>query len=245
MIYRMKNILNTCIVMIVMMTSMPAAARQVTGMDIIGTDCEDEKEQATSPYKSSAAKDPVSPLYGTYHFISPDVKYGKLGSLAMMDIMIFPGYSTSIFKANVYQTRQMAKDTDLEYLFGGTCLFLNGEYRLGMSLTNFADASIMFGYSYTPEMGSILEKVFSGTTFNYVDNDTELFFGAELSSRIASMNASLRFGYRINRGDFNIYDSQRNEYSTVAFDASGFIVSVGFRLGGGDTKVLRVNRKRH
>jgi hypothetical protein len=81
-------------------------------------------------------------------------------------------------------------------------------------------------------------------TFNYV-NMTDLFFGLELHSRFPVLNANFKIGYRSLKGGINMYNQgdKKNPFNVTPFDFNGIMASVGFTLGGKESKganILRV-----
>ena len=164
--------------------------------------------------------------------------YKELGSLSLLKFPVWSGFSTSLAKGTVFKS--VSPDGTPQFLFSASPFFLNGEQRVGGGLHQYLDANLLLSYSWLPHLTD--QNWFSSlaVNFNYVDMSS-VFVGLEMHSRIPALNANFRIGYRIQKGFINIRSG--NHYDSHPFDNSGIIASVGFALGGKDTKganILRV-----
>lgn len=170
------------------------------------------------------------------------VPYKELGNLGFLKFPIFPGFSTSMVRASAFKST--GDSSTQKYLFSGTVMFLNGEFRLGGGVHQFLDVDLLASYAYTPQIHSLGWDILNDMHFTYVDM-TDIFFGLEFHSRIPVLNASFKVGYRSMKGNANIFQEEGREkgYMSTPFDNSGIMASVGFTLGGKDSKganILRV-----
>ncbi len=159
------------------------------------------------------------------------------GDASLMRFYIWPGFSTCFAKASFYKSA--LADVSSKYLMSGTCLFLNGEQRLGGAVWKMIDASFLFSYSYLPHFDvSNLEL-----KLNYLDG-YDIFFGVEVASRIPALNVNLRMGYKAASGNLNLCETvgMSKNYKAIPFKNSGFQVSLGFTLGGYDCKGANILR---
>lgn len=186
-------------------------------------------------------------ISGQYNLSDNHISAGGLGSFnefgnaSLMKVSIFPGYSSSLVRGTAFKS---ISNNSPQYLFNATCIFLNGEMRIGGAVHQNLDVDLLAAYSWLPTLHDKMEVLSEGMTFNYVDM-TELFFGVELHSRLPVLNANFRVGYKVMRGNANIYGGgeKKSEYVSYPFDNSGIMASVGFTLGGKDSKganILRV-----
>ena len=190
----------------------------------------------------------MSILSGEYYLsdnildLGEGLAYKELGSLSLMKFPVWPGYSTSLVRAGAFNaTTPTDKD---KYLFSGSVFFLNGEQRIGGGVHQYLDVNFLFAYSITPQIHTKNLSILQDMHFSYVDM-TDIFLGLELHSRIPVLNASFRFGYRMMKGNANIYSGGGKEKGFVShpFDNSGMMAALGFTFGGRESKganILRV-----
>lgn len=164
--------------------------------------------------------------------------YKELGNLSVLKFPVWPGYSTALLQGTVFKATTAG--TSPQFLFTAAPFFLNGEQRIGGNVLQHLDVDFLFAYSWLPHM---TEKDWFQNLdlgFNFVDMSS-VFFGLELHSRFPVLNANFKVGYRIQKGNFNI--SNTKKYEIYPFENSGIMASVGFTLGGKDSKganILRV-----
>jgi len=168
--------------------------------------------------------------------------YKEIGSLSIFKFPVFPGYSTSLARATAFKSElpETALDGAPQYLFSGSIFFLNGEMRVGGDVHQNLDVDLLASYAILPEIHNLGWSMLEGISFPYV-NMTDIFVGLELHSRLPVLNASFKVGYRMMKGSANIFKNK--SYSSYPFDSSGIHASVGFSLGGRDSKganILRV-----
>ena len=167
--------------------------------------------------------------------------YSELGSLSFLKFPVFPGFSTSLVRATAFKSDlQTPLDGAPKYLFNGTIAFLNGEMRIGGGIHQNLDVNLLASYSVLPQIHTMEWSVLEGMNFPYVDM-TDVFVGLEFHSRLPVLNASFKVGYRMVKGNANIYSDKK--YTSYAFDNSGMMAGVAFMLGSRDSKganILRV-----
>ena len=145
---------------------------------------------------------------------------------------VFPGFSTSTLKARAYMNATPAGSPYPKYLFGGSIMFLNGEFRMGGSVSQYADINLLGTYTFDLPVNAALRGQ-GVSRFNCV-NAYDTFFGLELSTRIPSFNVNFRAGYSMSEGAIYLINEGQTERGE--FKTAGFVVSAGFTLGGYDSK---------
>ncbi len=174
-------------------------------------------------------------------------KYGLLADVQLGRFNLFPGLSTSVIKASIFKasndfggkvidagTGEDGKGINVDkrkyddYMFAGTCLFLNGEFRAGVSILKNLDVCVLGSYAWYPPLKSILP-------LDHVDGQ-EMFFGLELSSRISYLNINMKLGKEIYKGNYNFYvhekaDKNADKFYSEKFDFNGMAFTLGFTLG--------------
>lgn len=186
-----------------------------------------------------------SALWGNLPLTNSQIQYGtegvntfkEIGSAGFMKIPLWTGFSTSLLRGTVF--KGLTDDTTPKFLFNATCLLLNGEERIGGSLHQNLDANLLVSYAWLPHLKDFEWLRSAALNLNYVDM-TEIFVGLELHSRFPVLNANFRFGYRFQKGYVNIYSEKA--FSNYPFDNSGLFASVGFTLGGKDSKGANIMR---
>lgn len=160
-----------------------------------------------------------------------------IGDAGLMRFYIWPGFSSCLAKATFYKSD--ISGISSKYLMNASCIFLNGEQRVGGSVWKLVDASLMFSYSYLPKIALPGLEL----KLNYLDG-YDIFFGLELASRIPVLNANFRFGYRTAGGNLNLYEvsDKKGGHKTYPFNYGGFQFSLGFTLGGYDCKGANILR---
>lgn len=213
-------------------------------------------------------------LAGDIFFAKPDVTtldkdytpYHLLGIGQFGRFNIAKGLSTAILKASIFGVNETYKETDIDtgygegvatnddntkypqYMFAATPLFLNWEFRTGVSILKQLDVAALGSYAYYPQLIKYIP-------FNHVSGQ-QMFFGIEISSRISVLNANIKIGKQILTGgkynflvvpseDFSLED-HTDKYNVVETKMSQFIVSVGFTLGdkvSRSNNMLRIKKK--
>lgn len=198
--------------------------------------------------------------------------YQRVAEVTLAELMLFPGMTTCAFKGNMFwQTSSSERITyldskgadiaslqpggDKESLYKNisfipafSALFINGEFRLGGAVHNYADICLMTSYAWYPQ----LTKIFPFTHMSGHD----IFIGGEVTSRIPIFNVNIKAGLQAFYGQANICvpegvlksstavaDRYYSKPYTVPFNDAQFVVTVGFKLGGPDSKgnnILRV-----
>ena len=177
------------------------------------------------------------------HQVMAETAYKEVGNLSFVKMFLWPGFSTALAEGVFFNA--VDPGVTPKYLFSATPVFLNGEQRIGGGLHQFLDVDLIASYYWLPALHSI-EKLDTGTwmKFNYV-NMRDLFFGLEFHSRVPVLNANFKVGYRSLKGGVNIYDEsdRNNRMKVYPFEFNGIMASVGFTLGGKESKganILRV-----
>ena len=169
------------------------------------------------------------------------------GSAFFGQFKMWNGLSTSILKAaafNVAEKQFPFKDENAvqpEWLFGGSCLFLNYDFRMGGGFCQYGDANLLLSYSWYPPLTILLPMShFSGH---------EAFAGIEVSSRIPFVNINMRLGVQYLNGRSNCYNVPSERYTETKdcfteapYNHLALVASVGFSLGGRDAKGRNVLR---
>ena len=163
-------------------------------------------------------------------------KYSLLANLQLGRFVVFPGLSTSIFRVSVFNVNQNFSNTFItdegafsdkkydDYMFAGTCLFLNGEFRMGGSIIKNLDICALGTYAWYPKIDSFLSK-------SHI-NGSEMFFGIELSTRISYFNLNVKLGKEIYNGSYSFHkDKPADQFFSQEFNYDGFTLMVGFTLG--------------
>lgn len=93
----------------------------------------------------------------------------------------------------------------------------------------------MAGYAWSPRLCFVGE-------YSHLSG-TDIFVGAEVCSRLHSINFNLKCGVQIFKGEANYYrkgqsgsGNNDSDWYHKSIDRSQFVVSVGFTLGGKDSK---------
>ena len=168
--------------------------------------------------------------------------FKEIGRADFLHFPVFPGYSTSLLHADAFKA--VTPDQELQYLFTGSVMFLNGEMRIGGGVHQYLDVNLLASYSWFPQIHTKDWTFLEGMSFDYIDM-TDIFLGLEVHSRLPVLNARFKVGYRMMKGNANIYtgDGRKSSYQSHPFDNSGIMASIGFSLGGRDSKgahILRV-----
>lgn len=192
--------------------------------------------------------------------------YQRIGEASVAKLRLFDGLTTSLAKASFFaETNSQEKINypisngkevsesvwkNISFIPAMTILFLNGEFRIGGGIHNLVDINLLATYCWYPNVSSFLP-------LSHMSGH-DIFIGAELSSRIPIFNANLRMGFQSFYGQANIcrpaggssfsFDNARYRFIgpvnyEVPFNNAEFVVSIGFTLGGKDSKgnsILRI-----
>ncbi|MBR5299213.1 MAG: BACON domain-containing protein [Bacteroidales bacterium] len=190
-------------------------------------------------------------LSGDYYITSGKaIEEGRIplrANASFAQFRLCNGLSTSILRVSSYETSAVDlpflddEIKDPKWIFGASCLFTNYEFRMGGGFCNYGDANVLLSYSWCPPLTLVLPyHHFSGH---------EAFAGVELTSRIKVFNVNFRLGAQYINGNINCYNVPSNEYEEVKncfttshIDNLSFVASVGFTLGGKDSKGRNVIR---
>ncbi len=211
-------------------------------------------------------------LVGDYFLSKPVLKnneglnlYHILATGQFGRFTIFPGLSTSIIKASVFQIDNTYKDTEFtsinenipdttilkypDYISAFSLLFINAEFRIGFPISRALDICALGTYTLYPNVTKF-------STFNHVSGQ-DIF--VELASRISAFNVNIKIGSKVLSDiSYNIYKKSNqqvainigsdysNYYHTVPAQLEQFVVSIGFTLGQGrgyGNNILRLFRK--
>ena len=196
---------------------------------------------------SYSSTDNFAPIAGNLLLMDHQVSDGtssfkEVGNLELLKMYIWPGFSSSLVKGVLFNA--VDQGTTPKSLFSATCVFLNGEQRIGGGLHQNLDVDLFASYYWLPALHSFEKMDMSWMTFNYV-NMLDLFFGLEFHTRFPVLNANLKVGYRSMKGGVNLANQgdKKNPYIVTPFDFNGIMATVGFTLGGKESKganILRV-----
>jgi len=171
-----------------------------------------------------------------------ELPFKEVGNLELLKMYVWPGFSTAFAKGVFFNA--VDEGTTPKNLFSASCVFLNGEQRIGGGLHQFLDVDLLASYYWLPVLHTIEKIDMSWMTFNYV-NMRDLFFGLEFHSRFPVLNANFKIGYRSLKGGVNLYNKngKNSGYDVSPFEFGGIMASIGFTLGGKESKganILRV-----
>ena len=134
-----------------------------------------------------------------------------------------------------------------------TLLFLNEEFRMGGAILPNLDVNMLATYAWYPSL-QFLHSLDPKLSLTHMSGH-DVFLGAELNSRIPVFNVHVKAGMQAFFGEANIrrpgtLPKERVEYRYVtvpytvqAVNDIQFVVSLGFTLGGGESKgqnILRI-----
>lgn len=182
--------------------------------------------------------------------------YNLIGTVNLMRFRLFHGLSTSVIKGMVFLpatqnaafTKSAAstikgdvKISNEAFLPAVTCLFLNADFRIGGAVLDYMDVDFLATYAWYP---TFLKKLLP---FSHVSGH-DVFFGAEVSSRIPYFNVSLRIGmqmYPMLTANLCNTASTANEVeakyiSTPLNVPNMFVIGVEIAIGGKGNSIWRV-----
>ena len=177
-------------------------------------------------------RDKFSFIKGNYFFggVKPVPGYKYMADAGLFNLAFIPGYTTSIVRASLFMPESQG---DGKMYLSASCIFLNGEFRIGGAICDCVDVNANISYSWTPNLNKLFEK--QKWEIPYICG-TDMFLGAEFSTRIKAFNVNVKVGEQLfinsqlnnpisNKGDIT-YDIQG-----VKGVQSAFVVGVGFTLG--------------
>ncbi|MBR6423823.1 MAG: PEGA domain-containing protein [Bacteroidales bacterium] len=180
--------------------------------------------------------------------------FRRIADVSLAELSVVPGLTTNVIKATAFwqtddtQTLNVA-NSDIQnmpkmFLPAISVLFINGEFRLGGGLRNEVDFDLLGTYAWYPNVSSFIP-------FSHMSGH-DVFLGGEISSRFPFVNLNFKAGLQVFYGQANICgpttksnvkDRFYHESYTVPFNNAEFVVTVGIKLGGKDSKgnnILRV-----
>ena len=189
--------------------------------------------------------------------------YRRIGDVSLAKMRLFDGLTTSVVKATLfgeYDPNQHitypGKDVsgadykNITFIPALTIMFLNGEFRVGGGVHNLGDVNLLATYCWYPNVSGFIPMTHM--------SGHDIFLGLELSSRLPIFNANLRMGFQSFYGQANICRPTANTTASggnvksrfgdpvaykVPLGQAEFVISLGFTLGGKDSKgnsILRV-----
>ncbi|MDR1682827.1 MAG: PEGA domain-containing protein [Candidatus Symbiothrix sp.] len=179
---------------------------------------------------------------GEYYSLLASAQFGRFN--------LFPGISTSIARASLFQWNKDSSpinfsvpegeegdpfQPDNEFLPAMSVLFTNAEVRLGGSIHRNLDIAAIGTYAWFPKLHELIEEI----PFSYIDGH-EMFLGVELSTRISYFNVNIKIGQERVKGHYNFL--QKNEEGTSrsstsfnffreAFALTNTGITIGFTFG--------------
>lgn len=160
------------------------------------------------------------------------------GEFGRFNVFI-PGLSTSLLNATVFKVTEeflnktvVLGETEIkfenQYVFSGSCLFLNGEFRTGGSVFKNLDFNLLGSYVWHPTLPDVIP-------FSHITG-TEKFYGVEIGTRISHLNVNLKIGKEIFNGDYNyclpkVSTETKNTYIAMPVAMNNIVISIGFTLG--------------
>lgn len=183
-------------------------------------------------------RDKFSFIKGNYYFTgtklnasaSPEVGYRYLADVGLLNVAFIPGYTTSIARVSFFQSVNPGNSSYNPLYLSASCILLNGEFRIGGEIFDCLDVNANISYSFTPKLNSFFEK--QTWDIPYISG-TDMFLGAEISSRIKAFNLNVKVGEQLFiNGEMNT-PGKDHVYDVLSFGGvqSAFVVSLGFTLG--------------
>jgi hypothetical protein len=170
-----------------------------------------------------------------YYDLMYDFQFGRFN--------LFPGLSTSILRSSMFSiTKDFKKEiiatepsSEIENtnqdiypanLFSLSCLFLNGEFRIGGYPTKFLGVCALGSYVWYPPFSKLIQ-------FSHI-NGQEIFIGVEITSRISYFNANIKIGQEIYKGKYNYLlkiTDEKKQFFSNPFTVNNFVITMGITLG--------------
>lgn len=205
------------------------------------------------------SKDNFRFLGANYYLLKPKAfevygkHYQRIGDVSLAELSIVPGLTTCVVKGTAFwQTNnsetfnnEKLKDVKGMFIPALSILFINGEFRIGGGLRNEIDFDLVGTYAWYPNVSGFLPLTHM--------SGHDIFLGGEISSRFPIINLNVKAGFQIFYGQANICgtgtsNNVRDRFADpvpykVPFNDAQFVVTVGLKLGGKDSKgnnILRV-----
>ena len=185
--------------------------------------------------------------------------YLNMGNASLAKFKIVDGLSTAVARGGLFMGKDRsvpleirAGNPEKEHTVGNdqflpaiSALFINGEFRVGATFFDYLDVSAMAAYAWYPD---VWKKIVG---FSYMSGH-DIFFGLEASTRLPVFNINFKAGMQMYKGfkaNFflkdmgNSGDLETHFYSEPVTLPNMFVISVGFSLGGMNSKgqnILRV-----
>ena len=187
--------------------------------------------------------------------------YLNMGNASFAKFKLVDGLSTALARGGLFMAKDRQsplaiKDTKKEkpnpYEVGNaqlipaiSALFINGEFRVGATFFDYLDVSAMGAYAWYPDVWKHI------VGFSYMSGH-DIFVGLEASTRLPIFNVNFKAGVQMYKGlKANIYVSDMGNSGDLASQfysedmnlPNMFVISVGFTLGGMNSKgtnMLRV-----
>lgn len=175
-----------------------------------------------------------------------NTSYKYLADVGLLNFALIPGYTTSLARVSLFQLDKSSPWpwypqqngpplSSPTVCLSASVIFLNGEFRLGGAICDAVDINANLSYSWMPNMNTVLSR--EKWTIPYVSG-TDMFIGAEISSRIKAFNINVRIGEQLFiDGAVNIpqnyFGSGKTDYMPYGFGGtqSAFVIAFGFTLG--------------
>ena len=185
--------------------------------------------------------------------------YLNMGNASFAKFRIVDGLSTSVARGGLFmakdlhaplniqdeKTGKIHEASNAQFIPAISALFINGEFRVGATFFDYLDVSAMASYAWYPD---VWKKIVG---FSYMSGH-DIFVGLEASSRLPIFNINFKAGLQMYKGfKANMYlkdmgnsgDLQTHFYTENVTMPNMFVISVGFTLGGMNSKgtnMLRV-----
>ena len=185
--------------------------------------------------------------------------YLNMGNASFAKFKVVDGLSTAAARGGLFmgkdrslpltivdeKTGKSHEVSNAQYLPAISALFINGEFRVGATFFDYLDVSAMAAYAWYPD---VWKKIVG---FSYMSGH-DIFVGLEASTRLPIFNVNVKAGMQMYKGlQANLYmkdmgnsgDLDTHFYSEPITLPNMFVVSVGFSLGGMNSKgqnILRV-----
>ena len=187
--------------------------------------------------------------------------YARLADAKFGIVNLFPGLSTSALKGSLFWETDAGQHInygtpapseadykDVKMLPAISAFLINEEFRLGGAILHNLDVNLLLTYTWYPQL-QVLYNISSSIAFSHISGH-DIFAGVEFNSRIPVFNVHVKAGMQAFFGQANIArpgkitpDTVENKYLTVPYKSFPFVVSVGFSLGGNQSRgqnILRV-----
>ena len=185
--------------------------------------------------------------------------YLNMGNASFAKFRLFDGLSTALARGGLFMGQDLHapleiinENTGKQHTVGNeqfipaiSALFINGEFRVGATFFDYLDVDAMVSYAWYPDVWKYL------VGFSYMTGH-DIFVGLEASTRLPIFNINIRAGmqmYKDLKAQLFLSDLGNNGdlktqfYTNPVTLPNMFVISVGFALGGMNSKganMLRV-----